>query len=564
MQYSLNEKMRAYFQDVITAQDIRSAMERLSSIGRLTLVLTDEEGRSVTCTMERGSPCSLPARLLREQGIRGCNAGSCPRMPFRLTKEIVYRDRPVGMLMGCVSHEGQSGTASEILELLAGLIKERLASEYAVNSLSEEVLNTYEEINLQYELSEEMGAVFNTRQVCDIVLKKVVGIIGAEKASILLYDPALDALRMVSSTGVPPEIAGRAMVGGGDGVCGYVYRTRRPLLVEDPEGLPADGSGVARQQSLEPFFSVPLLACPLKVKDKVIGVIGLSGRPFGRSYHSGHLKLLSSISSQAALSIYTSMLIKELKQNERIQKEMEIAEQIQRNLLPMSEKRMAGVDLAGRCIPARNVGGDYYDFFQRPARDGVDIVVADISGHGIGAAIMMAVSRGLLQSEALRHTSPSTLVGAVNRLLFQDLVSSEHFLTMLYLSYCAGTRRLAFSNAGHTVPLLLRSGSRVPEMLESEGMAIGVLEQISCEEKAVTLRPGDLLVAYTDGVVEAEDGAGRPFGMDRFIATLMRHRGSDAATIVEQSLRAVLAHVGTAGPESGQEDDITLVAMKVE
>ncbi len=562
MQYSFRERLKAYFQDIVTSQDVRRTMERLSSIGQVTLVLTDEDGRSVTCTREPGSPCSFPRHLLREQRLEVCSVGSCPRMQYQRKKQIVYRDEPLGMIVGCVSGPQHGQKASEIIDLLVDVVKEKLAAEYAVNSLSEEVLNTYEEINLQYELSEEMSAIFSTQQVCDIVLNKATHIIGAERAFIVLYDSTFEKFRVVAIKGIPDHLAGEAMVVDQSGVCEYVCRTQKPLLVEDRESLPGRVRGPIDRRGLEAFLSVPLLACPLKVKDRVIGMIGLSGKPFGQPYHSGHLKLLSSICSQAALSIYTSMLIRELKQNERIQKEMEIAEQIQRNLFPGNEKRIPGIDLAGRCIPARNVGGDYYDFFQKPGQQGVDIVVADISGHGIGAAIMMAMSRGILQSEALRYKSPSKLVDAFNSFLFQDLASSEHFLTMLYLSYCSTTKRLSFCNAGHTMPVVLRAGSQTPEVLKSEGIAIGVLEHISCEEKSIALCPGDLVVAYTDGLIEAHDPSGRQFGMDRFIETLKRYRQCDTPELIHRTLDAVLSYMGTDRPEYAQDDDITIVARK--
>jgi serine phosphatase RsbU (regulator of sigma subunit) len=306
-----------------------------------------------------------------------------------------------------------------------------------------------------------------------------------------------------------------------------------------------------------------LLISPLKVKEKIIGVINMADKPFHKSYSSGDMKLLASISSQAALSIYNSMLIRELKENERIQKEMEIAEAVQKNLLPAKAPEISGIDLAGRCLSAKRVGGDYYDFFPTPGEGGLGIVIADISGHSVSAAIMMAITRGLLQSEAIRNNGPATLLADVNRLLFHDLESSELFITMIYASYCPKRRSISLSNGGHNPPLLFRARSKRPEFLESDGMAIGFLPEVAFEERRLRLHRGDLLVLYTDGIIEAEDPHGNPFGMDRFISLLAKNRGRSSGDVLEKSYQAVLKYIGQDDPHHVQEDDITLVVMKV-
>jgi serine phosphatase RsbU (regulator of sigma subunit) len=240
---------------------------------------------------------------------------------------------------------------------------------------------------------------------------------------------------------------------------------------------------------------------------------------------------------------------------------MEIAETVQQNLLPRKAPDIPGVEFAGHCVPAKKVGGDYFDFFPNPDGD-VGIVVADVSGHSIGSGIMMAITRGLLQSEAIRNKRPPRLLQDVNRILFNDLVSSELFITMAYFLYSPEGRRLAYANGGHNPPVLFRAGSDEPQLLDAEGMAIGFLPHVEFEEKGWELVPGDLLVAYTDGLVEAESVAGTPFGMERLIDCVKKDRHKPAAEILQGLLQAAREHIGGEDPRDAQQDDLTLVVLK--
>ena len=369
-------------------------------------------------------------------------------------------------------------------------------------------------------------------------------------------------LRMMASIGISGGVEQELTLDADEGVCGYVFQTGKALLVEDMENLPQEvvtGKGNYRTDS---FLSVPLLVSPMKVKGKIIGVINLADKPSTRSYHAADLKLLSAISSQATLSVHNSILIQDLKENERIQKEMEIAETVQKNLLPRRAPEFPGIELAGRCIPAKEVGGDYYDFFPNQ-NGGVGILVADVSGHSISSGIMMAITRGLLQSEAVHEKSPGRLLYDINRSLYSDLVSSELFITMAYFSYNPQTRELAFANGGHNPSVLLRSNGEEPELLDAEGMAVGFLEDVDFEEKNTKLAPGDLLVLYTDGLIEAENRDGVQFGMPRFLDLLKEMNHRPAEEIIENLYRAGIEHIGGKDPQTSQQDDITLVILKV-
>ncbi|MEW6440505.1 MAG: GAF domain-containing SpoIIE family protein phosphatase [bacterium] len=552
--------------ETLCTEKVRSFLFSLFAAAKIPTVVADGSGRLLYALPPDGYPAGS-ASTCRASGTGAGTrcpywGSSCSPEESVITQEVRFQEQRVAEIRGCLAGVPDRGLARQSLKLAADWLQQRIQAEYDVDSLSSEILNKYEELNLLYELSEEMGAVFNTREICEIVLRKALNVIGAEKASILLVDPKLNALRVIASAGIPEDVAKGLVLGTDTGICGHVIRTGKPLLIEDLADFPGVLSPGPGEYRTESFLSVPLLLSPLKIKEKVIGVINLADKPSQGTYHAGDLKLLSAISSQAALSIYNSMLIRDLKENERIQKEMEIAGEVQRNLLPRHAPCLPGTELAGRCVSAMRVGGDYYDFFPAP-EGGVGIVVADVSGHSIGAGIMMSITRGLLQSEAVRGRSPGQLLKDVNRLLFEDLSSSELFITMAFFSYDPTERRLLYANGGHNPALLLKQEEEEPLLLDGEGMAIGFLADVDFEEKSYDLSAGDLLVAYTDGLTEAESPEGEPFGMRRFIRYLRRLRERPATDILDGLYQAVWEHLGGQNPQHAQQDDITLVVLKV-
>jgi len=537
---------------VLFLEEVRNVLTRLAGMGTITLQVLDETGAFLAAFPEGRDPAAPP-----REGGGGADAGG------PLTREISFRDRPLGTIQARLPPGADRELAGQILALASDWILEKTAAEYNTNSLSAEILNNYEELNLLYEISEEIVSVFDPHEVCGIVLRKALSVIGAEKASIFLWDPNRGKLRMMASVGLPETLGRELFLERDSGICGYVFRTGKALLVEEMADLPGDLSMGGGAYKTESFISVPMLVSPMKVKEQIIGVINLADKPVHRPYHSGDLKLLSAISSQAALSVHNSLLIEDLKENERFLREMEIAEALQNNLIPLQAPRVPGIQLAGRCIPAKQVGGDYFDYFRCGDRS-VGLVVADVSGHSISSGIMMAITRGLLKSEEIHAQNPHRVLNEVNRSLFSDLVSAELFITMVYFSYEPDTRTLTFANGGHNPPVLLRAASDEPEFLDAEGMAIGFLADVQFEEKTCVLAPGDVLVLYTDGVVEAENTRKEQFGIRRFVDAVKRLRGRPSEEIVEGTYRAVMSHMGGGDPRYRQQDDITLLVLKVD
>jgi phosphoserine phosphatase RsbU/P len=260
-----------------------------------------------------------------------------------------------------------------------------------------------------------------------------------------------------------------------------------------------------------------------------------------------------------------SMLIEEQRKRQRLENELSIANQVQTQLFPRTLPQMPGVELEAICRPARIVSGDYYDFIRIDA-DRLAIAVADISGKGISAALLMANVQAALRSDVLRHRESSgdrpavidtaEVIAHLNQHLYRN-TSDERYATFFLAVYDVGKRRLAYTNAGHLPPLYI-SGSHV-ERLETGGMVVGLFNDVPFEQGIVEIDPGGLLIAYSDGLIEPDNVYGEEFGTQRLIEVAMRHRHDSPHLIAEAMMRA--AEEWSASPE--QPDDMTVVVARL-
>jgi sigma-B regulation protein RsbU (phosphoserine phosphatase) len=235
----------------------------------------------------------------------------------------------------------------------------------------------------------------------------------------------------------------------------------------------------------------------------------------------------------------------------RVKSELEIARNVQQKLFPNQSRRLAGLDYAGQCIPAREVSGDYYDFLDTGDR-GLGFVLADVSGKGVAAALLMANLQACFRSQsqdALRQ--PASMLRSVNK-LFYESTPPEHFATLFFGAYDDRTRRLRYANCGHLPPFLLRADGRV-ERLPATATVLGVFKEWSSEESVVDLAPGDTLVLFSDGVTEAGVETEAEFGDDGLLAVIRANQGASAETLVNAIISAVAGE---------KEDDVTVVAIR--
>ena len=237
---------------------------------------------------------------------------------------------------------------------------------------------------------------------------------------------------------------------------------------------------------------------------------------------------------------------------------LDIARQIQQSLLPAEPLTQAGVRFAGRCISAVAVGGDYFGYFPR-GQNGVDSFVGDVSGHGVGAALLMAAARTTFMAERLVAPTAAQILAKLNDLLYDDLDRAGLFMSACCATFDARTHELGYANAGHPPALLLRADESSCTVLKADGVLLGIRKEVDFAEVKVMLRAGDIVVFYTDGITETHNEADELFGIDRLGEAVATHRAEDPETLIASVLAASDRFAGV----RPRDDDLTIVVMKL-
>ncbi len=318
----------------------------------------------------------------------------------------------------------------------------------------------------------------------------------------------------------------------------------------DLDDLPAFSPAVRQMRADGVRLVVPMVA-----SGELVGVLALGERRSERGYSRDDRKLLEDLARHAAPALRVGQLVRqqelEARHLQRIESELQVAQLIQQNFLPSQLPSMLGWQVDAFYLPARTVGGDFYDVI--PLADGrIMVVTGDVTDKGVPAALVMASTHALLRAFAKPGVTPGQVLCEVNELLHPQ-IPTHMFVTCLVLIFEPATGSATFANAGHNLPYL-RRGEQVTQ-LDARGMPLGLMPGSDYEEKSVTIEPGDIVVLYSDGITEQHDVAGEMFDFDRMSAVV-----ADAATgadVVDGCMRAL----ATFSADCEQEDDITLVAV---
>ena len=252
--------------------------------------------------------------------------------------------------------------------------------------------------------------------------------------------------------------------------------------------------------------------------------------------------------------------IRRISERERMQKELEIARSVQLGLLPTTKPHIPGFDIAGICLPAKEVGGDYFDYIDL-GPDKLGLAIGDVSGKGVPAAIYMTLTKGILQSHADETISPKTVLGKVNRLLYRN-IEKNSFVSMFYAVLDHKNLRLTFARAGHNPGILLSQNSQNTKFLNTDGIALGLeygaVFERTLKENTITIDRGDVLVFYTDGFTEAMNLQHQEFGEERLVDLISRNRTGTADQIIELLLKDINTYIG----DAEQHDDMTILVVK--
>ena len=422
----------------------------------------------------------------------------------------------------------------------------------------------------------ELGCAFAARVELDdlvaLVVRKCREVLDAEGAAVLLLDAERHELYFPYVADEDPAVAARLRelrFPADQGIAGAVLRDGRPLRVDDVAHDPRFYRGVDRQSGLT---TRNVLTVPLTAQQGVIGVVQVLNRRDG-VFTDDDLAFLDALAGSVAVAIENARIHAQLKQQvavlERavhehnelvaIYRELDIARSIQQSILPrrfpaFPERR--DFDLFATMIPAREVGGDFYDFFLIDD-ERLGFVIGDVSGKGVPAAIFMAVSRTLLKSTALEGRTPDACLQTVNTLLCLDN-RAEMFVTVFYGILHTRSGEVAYCNGGHNPPYVLRRNGDVEPLPGTGDMVLGAFDEVHYHTKHTTLLPGESLFLYTDGVTEAMDADDTQFSDTRLLAVLRDAHNADPAAVIHRVVEVVNQHADTVA----QSDDITVLCVK--
>ncbi len=398
------------------------------------------------------------------------------------------------------------------------------------------------------EMSEAITGELDLGKIADFLTGRVAGTMRLEKASIWLRDehgwlerrgrredrlsPSAEVRRLLRREGKPalPE----------------ELRER----LSDPESLHFCERVVA-----EGFH----LLVPLAYRERLMGILALKEKLSGERFDRDDQTLLSTLANQSALAIETAILHDEMTRQAELRRDLEIARDIQTSLLPRSLPSLSGFSFLGGSLPAKVVGGDFYDFISFDDRR-LGVVIGDVSGKSVPASLLMVASKEIVYSRALTTRDPGRLFQESNRRIYS--IKRRMFVSLGYFLLDPDAMSLRYAIGGQPLPMMLRSGDGGPRFLDppDHRLPLGALKEVPYDTREIFLKRGDLLFFYTDGFTEAMDAEMNPFGEERLMEAFAARRGAPLKEIARGVLADIRAHVG--GAE--QYDDMTFLFMRVE
>lgn len=407
-----------------------------------------------------------------------------------------------------------------------------------------------EELGALYGISGLLAGSFDLQQVLNEVVRRVGEVMRVRSCSLRLYSEDTGELIIKAVYNLSPEYLNKGAVRVAENPVDAQALSGQTVYIED---VPNDPRVRYPEEARREGFRSGLVT-GMFYRGRPIGVLRVYTGELHR-FSAFEAGLLRAMAAQAASAIETARLYQEELQAERVRKQIAMAGDVQRRMIPANPPQHPALTFGTIYEPSLGVGGDFYDFIEMP--DGrVGIAIADVVGKGIPAALMMASVRSVLRATAARGLGLGRLMQEVNRHLARDTLANE-FATLFYCVVSPDGRRLTYCNAGHNPPLVLRDGKM--RELDKGGLVIGIHRDERYGQSQVPLHPGDVILLYTDGITEALNFEGQRFGTDRLRESLRKYGPMDAQQIVKNILWDVRRFVGLAE----QSDDQTLVALKV-
>lgn len=447
-----------------------------------------------------------------------------------------------GAVLGRVASDA---APAPLLAALAQMLATIAAQEAEKRALGAELLDKYRELNLLYTLSERLLVEPDPQAIATLALAEAGRVIQTTAGWLLLADG--DDAVILSHTG--RELSLKPGLGARDSLLHEVLASRE---AEIRNNAPA-----ADYFDESPVDAYALLCAPLKTEQRVLGAILLAAEA-PAAYTARDLKLLNTVALQVAPALEMARLYQVAVEQGRMERELQLAYQVQAGLIPARAPQIAGWQFAGHWRPARELSGDYYDFID--AGDGcLGLVIGDVADKGMPSALFMVHARAAVRTAVRYRDPPAQAIFEANELVHPES-KRGHFVTLFYARLDTASGRLTYVNAGHNPPLLYDASNRQFRELTLTGYPLGLMDAARYGEGRAMLAPGDVLVMYTDGLTEAVDASGNDFGEERLQDLIRRNAHLPAAEVSASMAGALEEFAGDAPPF----DDLTLLVVKRE
>jgi sigma-B regulation protein RsbU (phosphoserine phosphatase) len=404
------------------------------------------------------------------------------------------------------------------------------------------------------EVARRLGATVDLDLLLEGIAAAATSVLDCERATVFLYDRAAEELFSRLATGIADSPISEIRFPVTRGIAGEVARSGSVVNLPDAYADPRFNPEFDRRSG---FRTRTLLTVPLSDHDGgIVGVLQVLNKRTG-SFGDRDEQMALFLGSQAGVAVQRQMLLGHFAEKQRIQRDLNIARDIQQGLLPKEKPTLAGFDIAGWNRPADETGGDFYDFL--PLADGgLAITIADVTGHGIGPALVVAEVRALFRALVMRSADLGSTVEGVHQLLCQDLPEGK-FVTALFGILSPAEQTLRYVSTGQGPLLIYTAATGEVTELETQGLPLGILPEAAYDPPAtVSFAPGDMLVLLTDGFFEWSRADGEQFGTERVRDLICTHRHRTAAELISLLHRSVVEF--SAGTPQG--DDLTAVIVK--
>ncbi len=445
-----------------------------------------------------------------------------------------------------------NGVRANVTEAVACLAEaEREAAQVAA-----ELSDRYEEIDLVYTISEILGHTIRLDEAARRILQEVATVVGARRATLFVLDPDRHLLRLVAAKGMVTMEVDPVELDDPVSVTARAYREMR-IQSNDPDSAAATPGNAGRNYRGRAFLSVPVMYGAPGDQARPIGVINLTDRTGPDTFSAGDRKLVAAIANQVGAAIENA---RDLGQ-QRVRRELELAHDLQLKLLPSPAVLGTKADLAARCRPADSVGGDFYNLL-RLHGDRVGIMIGDVSSHGFGAALIMALAMAASGIHAEAAGAPGQVLADLEDSLAEELARTEMYLSLFYTVIDPGAGVCVYANAGHPHAFIVRGATGEIQRLEATRTPLGLGPRPgagAADGSASWRRREDVLCLFTDGIVDATGERNQRFGEERVLDHVRGLRGRSAQEVLEAIFADLAAFTGGAPPS----DDRTLLIAKV-